>query len=65
MVLEGKNPFGLKGGWIFNSRRTYYDLIIEPFVKSAGLVDDNTSFPNFYDFKQNLLLDHITDINFY
>ncbi len=47
LVLEGKNPFSLKGGWLFNSRRTYYDLIIEPFVKSAGLVDDNTSFPKF------------------
>ncbi|MBT8386969.1 MAG: carboxypeptidase-like regulatory domain-containing protein, partial [Ignavibacteria bacterium] len=56
MVLEGKNPFGLKGGWLFNSRRTYYDLIIEPFVKSAGLVDDNTSFPNFYDFQTKLAI---------
>lgn len=49
IVLEGKNPFNLKGSWLLNSRRTYYDLIIEPFVKSAGLVEENTSFPNFYD----------------
>src|SRR3989337_1405370 len=49
LVLEGKNPFNLRGSWLFNTRRTYYDLIIEPFVKSAGLVDDNASFPNFYD----------------
>ena len=56
LVLEGKNPFGLKGGWLFNSRRTYDDLIIEPFVKSAGLVDDNTSFPNFYDFQTKLTI---------
>lgn len=55
VVLEGKNPFNLKGSWLINSRRTYYDLIIEPFVKSAGLVDDNTSFPNFYDFQGKLV----------
>lgn len=55
LVLEGKNPFNIKGSWLFNTRRTYYDLIIEPFVKSAGLVDDNTSFPNFYDFQTKLV----------
>lgn len=55
IVLEGKNPFNIKGSWLINSRRTYYDLIIEPFVKSAGLVDDNTSFPNFYDFQAKLV----------
>ena len=55
IVLEGKNPFNVKGSWLFNSRRTYYDLIIEPFVKSAGLVDDNTTFPNFYDFQTKLV----------
>lgn len=56
LVLEGKNPFNLKGGWLFNTRRTYYDLIMEPFVKSAGLVDDNTSFPNFYDFQTKIVI---------
>lgn len=55
IVLEGRNPFNIKGSWLINSRRTYYDLIIEPFVKSAGLVDDNTSFPNFYDFQAKLV----------
>lgn len=55
IVLEGRNPFNLKGSWLINSRRTYYDLIIEPFVKNAGLVDDNTSFPNFYDFQAKLV----------
>ncbi|MCX8106311.1 MAG: TonB-dependent receptor [Ignavibacterium album] len=55
IVLEGRNPFNIKGSWLVNSRRTYYDLIIEPFVKNAGLVDDNTSFPNFYDFQAKLV----------
>ncbi len=56
IVLEGKNPFNLRGSWLFNSRRTYYDLIIEPIVKSARLVDDNTTFPNFYDFQGKLVI---------
>jgi len=56
LVLEGRNPFGLRGSWLFNSRRTYYDLIIEPFVKNAGLVDDNTTFPNFYDLQGKLVI---------
>lgn len=56
VVLEGKNPFNLRGSWLVNSRRTYYDLVIEPFVKSAGLVDDNTTFPNFYDFQGKLVI---------
>jgi len=54
LVLEGKNPFDIPGSWIINSRRTYYDLIIEPFVKGAGLVEDNVTFPNFYDVQAKL-----------
>jgi len=56
VVLEGKNPFDLKGSWIVNSRRTYYDLIIEPFVKNSGFVDQNTSFPNFYDVQAKIVI---------
>jgi hypothetical protein len=56
IVLEGKNPFNLNGSWLINSRRTYYDLIIEPFVKNAGLVDENVTFPNFYDFQTKLVI---------
>ncbi len=56
LVLEGKNPFNLNGSWLIDSRRTYYDLIIEPFVKGTGLVDDNVSFPNFYDVQTKLVI---------
>ena len=55
IVLEGKNPFNLNGSWLINSR-TYYDLIIEPFVKNAGLVDENVTFPNFYDFQTKIVI---------
>ena len=56
LVLEGKNPFNLRGSWMINTRRTYYDLVMEPFVKNAGLVDENTTFPNFYDFQTKLVI---------
>ena len=54
LVLEGKNPFNINGSWLIDSRRTYYDLIIEPFVKNNGLVDQNVSFPHFYDLQSKL-----------
>lgn len=54
LVLEGKNPLNIPGSWLISSRRTYYDLIIEPFVKNAGLVEDNVTFPNFYDIQAKL-----------
>lgn len=54
LVLEGKNPFNISGSWLISSRRTYYDLIIEPFVKETGLVEDNVSFPNFFDIQAKL-----------
>jgi len=55
LVLEGKNPFGIEGSWLINSRRTYYDLIVEPFVKNAGLVEENVSFPNFHDIQAKIV----------
>ncbi len=56
LVLEGKNPFNIPGSWLINSRRTYYDLIIEPFVKNSGLVEENVAFPNFFDIQSKLAL---------
>lgn len=66
IVLEGKHPFGLNGSWIFNSRRTYYDLILEPIVKNAGLIKGDFSFPNFYDFqfKSSLILSQKHKLSF-
>ncbi|GMU85669.1 MAG: TonB-dependent receptor [Ignavibacteriales bacterium] len=54
LVFEGKIPGWLDGSWLLSSRRTYYDLVVEPFVKNAGLVEDNVSFPNFYDIQAKL-----------
>lgn len=54
LVFEGKMPGFLDGSWLLSSRRTYYDLVVEPFVKSAGLVEENVTFPNFYDIQTKL-----------
>lgn len=49
LILNGKNPFNLPGSWLVSSRRTYYDLIIGPFARNAGLINENSSFPSFRD----------------
>ncbi len=54
LIFEGKFPGWLDGSWLLSSRRTYYDLVVEPFVKNAGLVEDNVSFPSFYDIQAKL-----------
>lgn len=54
VVAEGKAPFGIEGSWILSARRTYYDLIVGPILRSARLVDGNTAFPNFADVQARL-----------
>lgn len=57
IVLDGRAPFGLNGSWLISARRTYYDLIVGPVLKSAGLVEGNVAFPNFTDFQTKLAFD--------
>jgi len=49
LIVQGKNPFKIPGSWLVSSRRTYYDLIIGPFAKEAGLITDDSAFPSFQD----------------
>ena len=49
LVLEGQSPFDIKGSWLVSSRRTYYDLILGPIARNAGLVSGDVAFPNFGD----------------
>lgn len=49
VIFNGKNPFNIPGSWLVSSRRTYYDLIIGPFAKKAGLITEDSSFPSFRD----------------
>lgn len=56
IVFEGKTPFNIPGSWIVSTRRTYYDLIVGPFARSAGLITDDSSFPSFQDLQMRLTL---------
>ncbi|MFZ4589653.1 MAG: TonB-dependent receptor [Ignavibacteria bacterium] len=49
IVLQGKNPLKIPGSWLVSTRRTYYDLILGPFARSAKLITDDSSFPSFED----------------
>ncbi len=64
IILEGKNPFSLPGSWLVSSRRTYYDLIVGPFAKKAGLISDDSSFPSFRDLQFKLVVGQTGKSNF-
>jgi hypothetical protein len=49
IVLEGKTSSMFPIHWLVSARRTYYDLVLEPFAKSAKLVAGDVAFPNFSD----------------
>lgn len=56
LIFNGRNPFDIPGSWIISSRRTYYDLIIGPFAKKAGLITEDSSFPSFRDLQFKLAI---------
>jgi hypothetical protein len=53
LIFEGALPFG-SGSYIFSARRTYYDLILGPVLKSAKLLEGDVALPNFRDFQGKL-----------
>lgn len=55
VVMEGRLPFGVQGAYMLSTRRTYYDLIVGPFAKSAGLVSGDVAFPNFSDLQGKIV----------
>jgi hypothetical protein len=57
LVFSGKLPVkNIPGSWIISTRRSYYDLILGPFAKNAGLIDESASFPSFEDVQGKLTL---------
>jgi hypothetical protein len=64
VVLEGKLPSSLNGGWLLSGRRTYYDLILGPIAKSAKLVDGDVAFPNFRDLQFKAVVSPWADHSF-
>ncbi|MES2767439.1 MAG: TonB-dependent receptor [Bacteroidota bacterium] len=55
LVFEGALPFW-NSSWIFSTRRTYYDLIAAPLLKSTGAVEGDVALPNFTDFQGKITL---------
>lgn len=47
-MIEGRLPF-LAGSYLFSVRRTYYDLVLGPVLRSANLVKGDVALPNFTD----------------
>lgn len=57
LVFEGGLPFmGREASYILSLRRTYYDLILGPILKSAKLVEGDVALPNFRDLQAKLAL---------
>ncbi len=55
LVFSGKMPIkNIPGSWIVSTRRSYYDLILGPFAKKSGLIDESASFPSFEDIQGKL-----------
>jgi len=64
VIFNGKNPLKIPGSWLVSSRRTYYDLIVGPFAKKAGLISDDSSFPSFRDLQFKLVVGPFKKSNF-
>jgi hypothetical protein len=65
LVFSGKLPFkNIPGSWIVSTRRSYYDLILGPFAKNAGLIDESASFPSFQDVQGKITFGPFKDHKF-
>ncbi|MDA0986778.1 MAG: TonB-dependent receptor [Bacteroidetes bacterium] len=54
LIFEGNLP--LNSTWLISSRRTYYDLILSPIIKSLKLVDGDVALPNFTDVQSKIAI---------
>ncbi len=54
LILEGSLPTG--GSWLVSARRTYYDLILAPFLKKTKIVEGDVALPNFRDVQGKLVV---------
>ena len=48
LIVEGRLPL-IGGSYLLSARRTYYDLIAGPILKSMKLVEGDVALPNFRD----------------
>lgn len=54
LILEGALPAG--GSYLVSARRTYYDLILAPFLKKTKIVEGDVALPNFRDVQAKFVL---------
>lgn len=65
LVFSGRMPFkNIPGSWIVSTRRSYYDLILGPFAKKSGLIDESASFPSFEDVQGKITFGPFKDHKF-
>jgi outer membrane receptor protein involved in Fe transport len=53
LIAEGRLPL-TGGSYLISARRTYYDLIMGPILKSMKLVEGDVALPNFRDLQGRL-----------
>lgn len=56
LILEGRLPFFENGSFLFSARRTYYDMIVGPILKSSKVFDGEVALPNFKDVQGKLVM---------
>lgn len=56
LVVEGGLPLTSDGSYLLSFRRTYYDLILGPVLKSAKLVAGDVALPNFRDLQAKVAI---------
>lgn len=54
LVFEGKLPVLDQGSYLVSVRRTYYDLVLGPVLKSLKLVAGDVALPNFRDLQMRV-----------
>lgn len=67
IILEGKLPLFENGSYLISARRTYYDMIVGPILKSSKVFDGDVALPNFRDIQSKIVLpineSHLIQIN--
>ncbi|MBE0538936.1 MAG: TonB-dependent receptor [Ignavibacterium sp.] len=56
IILEGKLPLIKNASFILSARRTYYDMIVGPVLKSSKVYDGDVALPNFRDIQGKLVI---------
>jgi outer membrane receptor for ferrienterochelin and colicin len=56
IILEGKMPLIENSSYLISARRTYYDMIVGPMLKSSKVFDGDAALPNFKDIQGKFVI---------